>query len=988
MLRAQSGDGGGSPASPRSQQRGAQKASRRTATATPTPMAGEGGGGDGTASLAGTTTGAAVDVEALKQWSGTGRLKRSYAPSHHRKYRLGRWQSRSASSWNPPGNASISIGHQPPMVSGSAREASQSRRSLLSIDISHKPSESRRASITSIHSTAPYPPTMLQPHHASDVDDDAGGYDYDDIGDDHDDIGSDGPLAQLLLRENDEIWNNQAFRFTFYSPNTGTVRATDVRKLRTDDASGLDALIRQALDGGNDGSTASSSSSSKSSSGHSKDEAHADRAASASASGGPSDGNHRVVADTFYPVPPQLSVTSADSVVDLTSGGDAAPRRAPGNEFLHPNYIRTQFSHQKSRAEPRDDGSAQPDDDDDDNGTDPSNTSSSPFPALPEVNNSNSKDDAGGVQPKVYWLDIMNPTDGEITALSHIFNLHPLTTEELLLMREHGLSQDNHKSFRHYDVICYRTSMGTLPDPEPQVDTGSSASLNDGDGGSDADCEDDTCSGGDGVSSHVGCCCAKHMPSKRRSFVRDIAHRVQSPWDDDARNRSTMVVDQRPEDKEEKRRPGDAISSVSGIHQRTTTVGRPRKPKRPAPLAGLQRRFASLFSRSSRRRQGAGDGTNTINNNQLSLHQDLGSSPSDETLEEPAPLYVLVFGDCVITLHYHSVPHVRNTVARLKLDEDLVRITPDYIAYLLLDDITDTLVPTTRLLELEVDAIDELVLILTRAEHDDVLKRIGIERRHALWLVRLMHGKAEVLRAIERRVQAKMGISASSSSASATTAPTAAAAPPSSQVAGKRKTPRSAARDDGAVLSGSAYYSDPEDADRYADSDADALESQLLTSDEEEGDLYEWARKTDGADGYGRRNTTAARGNKLNQEQQQQQLVPDVIKYLADVHDHLIALTASVHHCERILARAHGNYLARINLELTHASNTTNQLATQMTVLAGIFLPLNLVAGIFGMNVKVPGRDRNDLRDFGLILGGMALFVILALAVCRWRRII
>ncbi|KAJ2662568.1 CorA metal ion transporter [Coemansia sp. RSA 1200] len=981
MLRAQSGDGGGSPASSRSQQRSAQKVSRRTAT---TLMA----GGEGTASLAGTTTGAAVDVEALKQWSGTGRLKRSYAPSHHRKYRLGRWQSRSASSWNPPGNASISIAHQPPMVSGSAREASQSRRSLLSIDISHKPSESRRASITSIHSTTQYPPTMLQPPHTSDADNDAAGYDYDDIGDDNDDIGSDGPLAQLLLRENDEIWNNQTFRFTFYSPNTGTVRATDVRKLRTDDASGLDALIRQALDGGNDGSTASSSSSSsKSSSGHSKDEDHTGRAASASASGGPSDDNHRVVADASYPVPPQLSVTSADSVVDLTSGGDAAPRRAPGNEFLHPNYIRTQFSHQKSKAETGGDGSAQPDGDDNNDNVDPSNTSSSPFPALPEDNSNNNRDDAGGLRPRVYWLDIMNPTDGEITALSHIFNLHPLTTEELLLMREHGLSQDNHKSFRHYDVICYRTSMGTLPDPEIQMDTGSSASLNDEDedGGSDADCENDTCSGGDGASSHVGCCCAKHMPSKRRSFVRDIAHRVQSPWDDDARNRSTMVVDQRPED-EEKRRPGDAASSVSGIHQRTTAMGRSRKPKRPAPLAGLQRRFASLFARSPRPRQGAGDGNNNTNKNQLSLHQDLGNSPGDETLEEPAPLYVLVFADCVITLHYHSVPHVRNTVARLKLDEDLVRITPDYIAYLLLDDITDTLVPTTRLLELEVDAIDELVLILTRAEHDDVLKRIGIERRHALWLVRLMHGKAEVLRAIERRVQAKMGISSSSSSASATTAPTAAAAPPSSRVAGKRK-PRSAARDDGAVVSGSAYYSDPEDADRDADSDADAMESQLLTSDEEEGDLYEWARKTDGADGYGRRNTAIARGSKPNQEQHQQ-LVPDVIKYLADVHDHLIALTASVHHCERILARAHGNYLARINLELTHASNTTNQLATQMTVLAGIFLPLNLVAGIFGMNVKVPGRDRNDLRDFGLILGGMALFVILALAVCRWRRII
>ncbi|KAJ2344554.1 CorA metal ion transporter [Coemansia sp. RSA 2618] len=314
--------------------------------------------------------------------------------------------------------------------------------------------------------------------------------------------------------------------------------------------------------------------------------------------------------------------------------------------------------------------------------------------------------------------------------------------------------------------------------------------------------------------------------------------------------------------------------------------------------------------------------------------------PVEETLDEPVAFYMIVLDTGVVTLHHSNVPHVRNTVARLKLDEDAVRLTPDYVAYLLLDDITDTLVPTTRLLELEVDAIDELVLILTRAEHDDVLKRIGIERRHALWLVRLLHGKAEVLRAVERRVHAKAVAGRTGARPRAVQPP-----PPPAIVCS--------------------------DADEPSDSDSDALVSQWLTSDEEEGDLYALSRK---AEPRPSRASVGAR--------------PDVAKYLADVHDHLISLTASVHHCERILARAHGNYLARINLELTHASNTTNQLATQMTVLAGIFLPLNLVAGIFGMNVKVPGRDRDDLRDFGLILGAMGIFVIVTLGFCRWRRII
>ncbi|KAJ2731931.1 CorA metal ion transporter [Coemansia sp. Cherry 401B] len=359
-------------------------------------------------------------------------------------------------------------------------------------------------------------------------------------------------------------------------------------------------------------------------------------------------------------------------------------------------------------------------------------------------------------------------------------------------------------------------------------------------------------------------------------------------------------------------------------------------------------RLAALFARPAAKRDDAPDTA-------------LGDAPleepvADETLDEPVAFFMIVLATGVVTLHHSNVPHVRNTVARLKLDEDAVRLTPDYVAYLLLDDITDTLVPTTRLLELEVDAIDELVLILTRAEHDDVLKRIGIERRHALWLVRLLHGKAEVLRAVERRVQAKAAAGA-------------AGAPRSSGALRRRQKPADVPADVPAIVrsdSGSdSGAGDSSDSGSDSASD-DALASQWLTSDEEEGDLYALSRRP------------AGRASER----------PDVAKYLADVHDHLISLTASVHHCERILARAHGNYLARINLELTHASNTTNQLATQMTVLAGIFLPLNLVAGIFGMNVKVPGRDRDDLRDFGLIVGAMALFVVLTLGFCRWRRII
>ncbi|KAJ2862743.1 CorA metal ion transporter [Coemansia aciculifera] len=825
---------------------------------------------------------ARVDFGALKQWAGTGKVKRRPTANHHRRYRLGQWQSRSTCSWNPP--------NTPHNARGTSLGASNGHRSLVSVDISHKPSESRRSSIISLQS--------------------GGGGNASENESDSDDEGK-GPLTQMLLKENDEIWNNSAFRFTFYSPVTGTVRSTDVQTLRTDHADGLDALIRLATE---DFSTDNSSSSDNSSSDNTN-----------GASGGP--------AVPVIAQPPQLSVTSADSVPDIVVA-EASAASTPDNEYLHPNYVR--------RQQPRA-GKGQA----------AKHRSSAAAPGTSSAGAEAGKADSQ--QSQIFWLDIMDPTDSEILALSRVFDLHPLTTEELMLMRDEGLLQDTYKSFRHYDVICYRTSAvsaTTTQTTQPTTAGGAGAAATTTEAATTA-ADDNNVSGS--------------TMTKRRSFVRDIVHRVHSPWG----------ADEGPDHDHDDLFASDQLS-ISEKSQ----LGERRGQHLFSPLLAAGSRIADLF-RLPRAAEhmavpeislGPSPRSSFLPNNHGAAPE-MRESSGDEALDEPVPFYVIVLGNGVITLHYTKVPHVRNTIARLMLDEELIRLTPDYITYLLLDDITDTLVPTTRLLELEVDAIDELVLILTRAEHDDVLKRIGIERRHALWLVRLLHGKAEVLRSIERRIHAKVATDSPKSPYRL---------PPA------RRRARSTATATAAGIA--SRLADDEDGNVGEEYDVDAQESQLLTSDEEEGDLYGWTRSRPGR-GDDLRDNGGGYSAELPLEDlcydpARQQFLPAVTKYLADVHDHLIALTASVHHCERILARAHGNYLARINLELTHASNTTNQLATQMTVLAGIFLPLNLVAGIFGMNVKVPGRDRDDLRDFAIILGAMGFFVVASLAVCRWRRII
>ncbi|RKP07052.1 cora family metal ion transporter [Thamnocephalis sphaerospora] len=51
----------------------------------------------------------------------------------------------------------------------------------------------------------------------------------------------------------------------------------------------------------------------------------------------------------------------------------------------------------------------------------------------------------------------------------------------------------------------------------------------------------------------------------------------------------------------------------------------------------------------------------------------------------------------------------------------------------------------------------------------------------------------------------------------------------------------------------------------------------------------------------------------------------------------------------------------------------TNDVMTKLTVLGTILVPMNVVTGLWGMNVEVPGRDVDGLTWFFGIIGGMSI---------------
>ena len=67
-------------------------------------------------------------------------------------------------------------------------------------------------------------------------------------------------------------------------------------------------------------------------------------------------------------------------------------------------------------------------------------------------------------------------------------------------------------------------------------------------------------------------------------------------------------------------------------------------------------------------------------------------------------------------------------------------------------------------------------------------------------------------------------------------------------------------------------------------------------------------------------------------------------------------MTQNLNHYEKILSRSHSNYLAQISIEMTDANNQINDVLSKLTALGTVLIPMNLVTGLWGMNVHVPGQ--------------------------------
>ncbi|KAM5346207.1 hypothetical protein ACJ41O_009212 [Fusarium nematophilum] len=117
----------------------------------------------------------------------------------------------------------------------------------------------------------------------------------------------------------------------------------------------------------------------------------------------------------------------------------------------------------------------------------------------------------------------------------------------------------------------------------------------------------------------------------------------------------------------------------------------------------------------------------------------------------PFNIYVVVFREGTLSFSFAPNAHAPQVRARISMLKEYVSLSSDWICYALIDDIVDSFAPTISQVEREADTIEDQVFIARPNDNQEFLRRIGMARKNIMSLMRLLGGKADVLRGFTKR---------------------------------------------------------------------------------------------------------------------------------------------------------------------------------------------------------------------------------------------
>ncbi|CDR42467.1 CYFA0S09e04214g1_1 [Cyberlindnera fabianii] len=293
--------------------------------------------------------------------------------------------------------------------------------------------------------------------------------------------------------------------------------------------------------------------------------------------------------------------------------------------------------------------------------------------------------------------------------------------------------------------------------------------------------------------------------------------------------------------------------------------------------------------------------------------------PKNDELE-PLNVYIIVFRHAVLTFHFAPTPHPVNVRRRARFLREYLTVSADWIAYALIDDITDAFGPMIESIEDEVNQIEDAILRMHPGNDSSDEDSSDDEDDFEM----LASSQKSLLRNRKGSVVDGRSIKSVSSSSTRSTS--------SNVIEWKKK---------GDLLK------------RIGESRKRVMALLRLLGS-----------KVDVIKGFAKRCN------------EQWEVAPrsEIGMYLGDIQDHIVTMVQSLNHYEKLLARSHSNYLAQINIDMTKVNNDTNDVLGKISILGTVVLPMNIVTGMWGMNVIVPGQDYDGLLWFWGIVFGMFVF--------------
>ncbi|KAH7157324.1 hypothetical protein B0J13DRAFT_649790 [Dactylonectria estremocensis] len=117
----------------------------------------------------------------------------------------------------------------------------------------------------------------------------------------------------------------------------------------------------------------------------------------------------------------------------------------------------------------------------------------------------------------------------------------------------------------------------------------------------------------------------------------------------------------------------------------------------------------------------------------------------------PFNVYVVVFREGTISFSFVPNAHASQVQSRISMLKEHVLLSSDWICYALIDDIVDSFAPPIDRIGRETGTIEDQVFNARPNDIQEFSRKIGTARKNIMSLMRLLGGKADVLRAFTKR---------------------------------------------------------------------------------------------------------------------------------------------------------------------------------------------------------------------------------------------